>query len=1619
MDTHTGDVRAALAEQLRHGREAPAGRAGVEFVPGALSPSEQRIWFVDQSADTMGSLNTHLARRLSGSLDVAALRASIEVLCSRHEPLRSTYAEHDGEPHRVPYDRPPMFEVRDLRGRPEDAMELVSAEVQREFALASEPPLRTMLLRIADDEHILVFTVHHIAFDGTSVAVLVREIRALYTRELLHVEAQLPELKLPYAEVVAQQRERGENPADAAYWGEQLAGAPALTAFPGDRPRPAKQSYHGATRTFTIDAETAAGLSDLGRTRSATRFMVLYGSFATLLSRYGAGGDVVIGAPIANRTASGLDDLIGCFVNLLPLRLRVDMRESFEELLDRTRTMCLDAYAHQAIRFERLVRLAGLERSADRHPLFQTMLVLQPGAEARLDLPGLAETALVVPTSHSQLDVTVTVIEESASLHGFVEFSTDLFDPPAIDRLIGHWQQLLRAAVERPTVPVGELALMNGSERAELAGWQCGGDVLRAPGGLHELVAREAARRPDAVAVVAADGRLSFGELEQRAAGIAGALADNGVRRGDVVAVVLERCTDLVAALYGVLKAGAAFLPITPGEPAERSAAMLTESAAVAVVTHTRHVPAGVSPAALVLLDDQLSPPPADFVAVACRDADAAYVLYTSGSTGGPKGAVNTHGGIVNRLLWMRDTYGIGADDRVLHKTPISFDVSIWEVFLPLICGATLVMARPDGHRDPQYLLSFIAEQSITVTHFVPSMLREFVAQPGLDRCAALRQVFCSGEVLPADLSRALGAELPVRLHNLYGPTEAAIDVTAWECGPLDGATVPIGRPIAGVRALVLDERMRPTPCGVRGELYLGGVALARGYLGLSGLTAARFVPDPGGNGERLYRTGDRARWRPDGSLEFCGRLDDQLKIRGVRIEPVEVEAVIAGFDGVAACAVAGRALDGIDRLVAFVVMEGGTSVDIDALRRFIRGQLPDGMAPSVFSTVAALPLTNSGKLDRAALSTMEVAPVSASGDGREPRTATERIVAQVWREVLRAPDVGVDDSFFDLGGHSLLLTGVLAKLREHFPRVPPVRVFFEDPTVAGLALAITRMMADAASPDLIQRLLKEAAGESPRGCGVLRERPAPVVDVTDPVAALMSGADSANDNPGIITTFVMPTCDRVAAFERGLSSYIANAERHRRSVEFAVLDNSAEAVTRARYRELLSSMAARTGRTIRYAGFEEKHAWAERLARETDVPREVIVHALLGHRDGTFSNGGNVNSWLLDTVGEMVMSADDDTICDLFMPPGASADAVAVRLGVPDSNWAFGSREEMFAAIEPVDVDLLAAQEAMLGRSPAGFAAGLRDRNMPIEVQRLDPALVGGAPGVHGRVAVTVPSLVGDCGWASPSPYLRLEGDSFTRLTRDEATYRQACTSRLNLRFVDRPTFAGRVGSFMNTFYGLDNRDIAMPNLPSARGNDTVSGATATACMPGAYFGHVPLAIRHEPMERRRFWPGEVVRSASGVDFSSVLVALVQAWEADDVMLTDAGRMRALGRHLGDLARSPEPEFHAEVERVVRARAEAELAEMETRLAAGGPRFWTADLASYLRVRRESMERQEFTVPLDLLVDHGLQRARELTQEFVAQFGDLLRHWPALVDGARRLRQAGVRLSVVCDGAA
>lgn len=1038
----------------------------------ALPSAQERLWFLDKFTGDTPVYNRSLALRLTGTLNTRALQEALNEIIRRHEILRSSYPDREGRPTQL-VARSLMLEleIHDLGHLPPgdraaEARRIAVREARRRFDVARGPLCRALLLRLGENEQILIWLTHHIIFDGWSDGVFMEELAPLYEAFRAGRGSPLAPIVAQYSDVATRRREI-EDPgfdSDLEYWKQQLSELPKSMELPTDRPRPAVQTYNGAVCMFRLPAALAAQLQQLGRREQATLFMTLFAAFNILLYRYTAQNDIAVGVPVAGRSRVETEKLIGVFFNTLVLRTALSASSTFRQLLAEVRHAAIAAYAHQNVPFEKLVEVLLSERDLSRTPLFQVMFQLR---NFRTPVSALAELAVEpfdFDIGMAKCDLTLQVDQSGAALDCRFEYNTDLFDRQTIDRMACHFENLLQAVCADSDRPISTLPMLTEVERHQLlVEWNETRRNYSIEKCVHQLFEDQAQRSPDSAAVISGARQLSYGELNRRANQLADHLIEMGVGPGVVVGICMERSPEMVIGMLGVLKARGAYLPLDPGYPDERLALMVQDAQAAVILTGARSdVHLTQIRTRTVCLDGELAAfagQSQDNPIARSTSEDLAYVIYTSGSTGRPKAVEISHGGLLNLIHWHREAYSVSDRDRATQFASMGFDACVWELWPYLAAGARVYLADDDVRAAPAQLWVWLRERGITIS-FLPTPLAELALQEPAPADMALRLLLTGGD----RLRRGVETPLPFRLINHYGPTENSVVSTCCEVGatPL-GSFPPIGRPIANTLVYILNSGMEPQPVGVPGEIYVGGAGLARGYLHRPDLTAESFLPNPfnAAFGGRLYRTGDVARYLADGNIEFLGRRDSQIKIGAQRIELSEVEAALGQHPEVSQALVVAREWQSGDkRLVAYVVSSRAALASPRHLRDYLKLKLPAYMLPSAFMLLDHLPLTAHGKIDHKALPEPDAAAMVPKQEAMAPGNETEKAIAQVWAEVLGLDSVGADDNFFDLGGQSLLAIRITTRINERFGVDLSVRHLLDVSTVAGLAIIVDSLLA-------------------------------------------------------------------------------------------------------------------------------------------------------------------------------------------------------------------------------------------------------------------------------------------------------------------------------------------------------------------------------------------------------------------------------------------------------------------------------------------------------------------------------------------------------------------------------
>ena len=1023
--------------------------------------TQQRLWFLDQLRPGDVSYLIPWALRITGTLDPAAFERSLNEVVRRHEVLRTTFSLIDGELAQIVADPVAVpLPSTDLSGYPDpeaEARRLATQEAQMPLDLAKGPLVRGRLLRLGAQDHVLLLTLHHIIFDGWSRSIFIRELASLYEAFGAGLPSPLPEPQLQYADYAVWQRRFMEGKKFAKqleYWKQQLANAPAALELPTDRPRPMVQTFRGTAKAIAFPPALSERLREFSRARRASVFMTLLAGFQALLARHSGQDDIVAGTLVANRNRSEWEGLIGFFANTLALRLDLSGDPTFDDLVVQARNRALDAYSHQDVPFERIVQEISPERSLSHNPIFQVLFSLQNQSGMTFRLAGLEVKDFGSAGNTSKFELSVFLNETPTEIAGRVEYNTDLFDPATIERMMAHYGVLLEAGLANPGLRLSELPLLGEGERQQiLVDWNATAAAYPRELCLHQVFEQQAERTPDAVACIFGGARLSYRELNQKANRIAHYLQRRGVEPDSLVGLCVERSPEMIAALLGILKAGAAYVPVDPGYPADRKSFILEDAGAPILLTQKSLVEdlPRFGGETIYLTEDwaAIAEQPAVNPVSAATPENLAYVLYTSGSTGKPKGVQITHRNLVNFVFSMRNEPGIDASDTLLAVTTLSFDIAGLEIYLPLVTGARLVLATREQALDGNSMLALMERWSVTVLQATPVTWR-ILLESGWTGTPNLKAL-CGGEALPAELAAQIAPRCR-ELWNMYGPTETTIWSSVYRVKRTEQGVVPIGRPIANTTMYVLDTKGNPTPMGVPGELYIGGDGVGRGYFKRPELTQEKFIADPFVPGGRLYRTGDVVKYLPGGDILYQRRADYQVKVRGYRIELGEIESVLSQHPAVQSYVVVVREdTPGDQRLVGYFVAKAGHDPSAAEMKDFLRQSLPEYMVPGAFMKLDAMPLTPNGKINRNALPKPEYA-AAARESMVAPRDPAEAAVLEVWERVLNLRPIGVTDNFFEIGGHSLLAVTLLAEIRKATGKEIPLPALFQDATVEFLA---------------------------------------------------------------------------------------------------------------------------------------------------------------------------------------------------------------------------------------------------------------------------------------------------------------------------------------------------------------------------------------------------------------------------------------------------------------------------------------------------------------------------------------------------------------------------------------
>ncbi|MEH2121092.1 non-ribosomal peptide synthetase [Nostoc sp.] len=1051
-----------------------------------LSFSQQRLWFIDQLYHSSSFYNIPSAFHLTGSLNITALQQSLNEILRRHEVWRTTFALVNGEPvqeiaPQLTWDLPILnLEHLSAKNWEEEIKQLAALEAKKPFNLAKGLLVRATLLRLGEEEHVFLLTMHHIITDGWSVGVFLRELATLYAAFSTNQPSGLPELPIQYADFAVWQRDclQGELlETQLNYWKQQLEGELPVLQLPTDRPRPNVTTFTGAKQYFTFSKTLTDALNQLSQQEDATLFMTLLAAFNTLLYHYTEQEDIVIGSPIANRNRVELEGMLGLFVNTLVLRNNLSGNPSFRELLHRVREVTLNAYAHQDLPFEMLVEELQPERDLSRNPLYEVMFVLQNTPTSVQEASSLTVRTLQFDSGTAQLDIFLSMFESQQGLTGCLEYNTDIFEDATITRFISNFQALLESIAVKPEQRIYELLALTTSEQEQLLfDWNETSADYPQNTSLHKLFEQQVEQSPDALALISQSEELTYRQLNQRVNQLAHYLQKQGVTKETLVAICLERSPEMIVGILAVLKAGGAYIPLDPSYPVERLSFMLSDSQASVLITQQeilKKLPTSL--AKTVCLDihfDKIARENQENLFSISKADNLAYIIYTSGSTGTPKGVIGTHRGTVNGLHWLWKTYPFTKEEVCCQKTAISFVDSIWEIFAPLLQAIPTVIIPDAVVLDPQLFIETLAHYKVTRIVLIPSLLRLLLdSYTHLTKnLSHLKLWITSGEALSVNLVQTFHQLMPfAKLINLYGSSEVSANVTYYDTSllPKQATSIPIGRPIDNTQVYVLSSHLQPTPMGVVGELYIGGDGLANGYLYRTELTQERFIDNPFISGSKLYKSGDLVRYLNDGNLEYLGRDDDQFKIRGFRVELGEIASAIAQQKDVReSVVIAGDDAQGLKRLIAYVVTDKQDIVSL--LLHHLQHKLPNYMIPSAFVVLDAIPLTPNGKVDKRSLPTDDRIRPNTTQSFIAPQNFTELALVKIWENLLNTSSIGVTDNFFDLGGHSFLAVRLRSQIHDRFGHSLSLSTLFENPTIEKLATIVSQPFREISNSHLV-----------------------------------------------------------------------------------------------------------------------------------------------------------------------------------------------------------------------------------------------------------------------------------------------------------------------------------------------------------------------------------------------------------------------------------------------------------------------------------------------------------------------------------------------------------------------
>jgi amino acid adenylation domain-containing protein len=1623
--------RAELLRRLRAGTAMPQTAETIRRVardgPLPLSFAQRRLYFLWRLDPTSAAYNCSSAVRLRGALDVAALERALGALVERHETFRTLIVDGEAGPlQKILPPAAPAFECHDLTGHlPERAQAtaeaLLAHAAARPFDLSHDPPFRALLMRVGADEYLLSLNIHHIATDGWSAPIVLDDLFSFY-RAITNGEShrELSLRGIDYADYASWQVERLTGPELTRlldYWTGSLAGAPLVVELPADRPRPASPMRPGGNCSITVSRDVVEGLRNVGKRSGATPFMTLLAGFGVLLHRLGRVNDIVIGCPVANRPRAELERLVGFFANTLPLRLRFDGNPAFTDLLDTVRATVVGGLAHQALPFERLVEALAPPRTRSHTPVFQVLFSLHSMPPQGSIATGLSAEPFTVYGGTAKLDLNLELTETDHGLEGTLEYDAELFDRDTAECLAQSFTNLLGAIAAAPDRRIGALQLTKPVEAP-----------LSLPSGdpdLISMIRRGAALNPAAPAVWCKGAAVDHRELGIWSNRIAAGLVASGLAKSNVrlhaasdhlVAICLDRSIAMVAAVLGVLKAGAACVPLDPALPSERLAWMRSDIAPSAIITERRYAGLFADAAELVIiLDDPKLALPAvgsDWQGPAPRPDGLAYLLYTSGSTGRPKGVSFPHAALANLILWHVDKFP--GPTRMLQFASLGFDSSFREILAALASGGTIYLLDETGRRDLDGLPSYLNGHRIE-TAILPVVaihrLAEAMMQPGAPPLT-LKHLISTGEALKVTPAiEAWLAQVPeLSLHNDYGPTETHVVTSVGLADlPDHGAPVPpIGRAIRGTGLRILDAYFNPVPRGFPGELFVAGVCLARGYHAQPAATAEKFLPDASSSnaGGRVYRTGDLVREGRDGMLAYLGRIDQQVKIRGHRIEPGEVEAVLREVPGVADSLVVPRGVGEDRRLVAYIVADRGSAAPAPRLlAAHLRSKLPIYMVPAAFVLLDRFPLTTNGKIDRRALPEPAAVDNEAGEDfeGGAPRSELETILAGIWCDVLKRPALGIDDNFFALGGHSLLLIQVCGRIAQKLNVELSVRQFFDHPTVRTQARVVDELLAVPPQDDPLEALLDEIEALPEEEARRLVGLEGAHVKSTQAVEAWLSAASElgCETRPAPIGAIGFPSSGRAELLERAVRSFAANLLAHDRRVDIVIASDPSDDAADATYRSTLGRLARETGLPMRYAGHWEKRAYVDRLAEASDVEPALIAWAIGDDTRSGRAWSANRNALLLDAAGGLALVFDDDATARLRLPrvPCSGIKLQSNRCVSELRMLSDGAKAEDFAV--DARVDLVGAHQEMLGRSVGAILRDAGGAGVVTDGAAAEPAALG-APG-EARVVATYHGWVGDSGWPSGADVRFLTGAAWEWATRSNDAYAQAIERPMVVRSVPRPVLS-RAPEFFNVGAGFDAREALPPFLPRFRRADVIYGVSLLRGLPGSFVAHLPVMIGHE-RPRNGGTPSQDL-----IDVAEVVETILESVPDDAA----GANWLSVGDHLTQIGGMPPVAFKNYLEDLIKPRLEHELNLLDERIrrCPADRAYWARDARVTSDILRGRLAGTGGLLPRQAFGNASAEIAQAELQRFIVDLGRLFAAWPQVMAAAARLNANGERLS-------